>query len=185
MSTPKSATSLGEELAKDPLDNSLQAPSSARAVTVSEDLYALIKQCTAILHAHLKFDGVIYSRASTHVRNSQFIFYPQGDQLLSPVPGSIQHIYATPTGELVFAVHKLLPLHDQTIDLFAMYPHFPAKMFSSSFYSHLENVKVSWAVGHFARWAVSSDIVVILSLSHVSTVIHFRNHWCLTTAKQD
>jgi hypothetical protein len=185
MSAPKSATSLGEEFAEDPLDDSLQAPSSARAVTVSEDLYALIKRCTAILRAHLKFDGVIYSRASTHIGNSQVFFYPQGDRLSSPVPGSIRHIYATPTGELVFAVHKLLPLHDQTIDPFAMYPHFPAKMFSSSFSSHLENVKVSWVVGHFARWAVSSDTVVILSLSRVSTVIHFRNHWSLTTAKQD
>ncbi|KAG0700003.1 hypothetical protein DFH29DRAFT_759350, partial [Suillus ampliporus] len=82
-----------------------------------------------------------------------------------PVPGSIQHIYAMPTGELVFAVHKLLPCHDQTIDPFTMYPHFPAKMYLSSSSSHLENVKVSWVVSHFAQWTVSSDTVVILSLS--------------------
>ncbi|KAG1818531.1 uncharacterized protein BJ212DRAFT_1206295, partial [Suillus subaureus] len=116
---PKSAGTLGEELAEDPLDDSLQAPSSAVA----------------------------------------------GDWLSSPVPSSIQHIYATPTGELVFAVHKLLPHHNQSIDPFAMYPHFPTKMYLSSSSSHLENVKVSWVVSHFARWAVSSDTVVILSLS--------------------
>ncbi|KAG1720018.1 hypothetical protein EDB19DRAFT_1918322 [Suillus lakei] len=143
MSAPKSTTALGEELAKDPLHDSVQAPSSTRAVAVPENLYALIKRRTAIICTRLKFDGVIYSRASTHVRNSQIFFYPQGDQLSSPVPGSIQHIYAMPAGELVFAVHKLLPLdhHDQIIDPFAMYPPFPAKMYSSSFSSHLENVK--------------------------------------------
>ncbi|KAG1828002.1 hypothetical protein EV424DRAFT_1304658, partial [Suillus variegatus] len=142
------------------------------AVAVPEDLYALIKRHTAVICARLKFDGVFYSRASTHVGNSQIFFYPQGDRLSSPVPGSIQHIYAMPAGELVFAVCKLLPLdcHDQIIDPFAMYPPFPAKMYSSSFSSHLENVKVSWVVSHFARWVVSTDTVVILSLSRVSTV---------------
>ncbi|KAG2126385.1 uncharacterized protein EDB93DRAFT_1066353, partial [Suillus bovinus] len=97
MYAPKSTTSLDKELAEDPLDDS------------------------AILHARLRFDGIIYSRASTHVGNSQVLFYPQGDRLSSPVPGSIQHIYAMPTGELVFAVHRQLSLycHDHTIDPFA------------------------------------------------------------------
>ncbi|KAG2741909.1 hypothetical protein P692DRAFT_201725997 [Suillus brevipes Sb2] len=148
MYAPKSATSIDEEHAEDPLDDS------------------------AVLRARLKFNGVIYSRASTHVGNSQVLFYPRGDQLSSPVPGSIQHIYATPAGELVFAVHRQLPLdcHD-TIDPFAVYPDFPAKLYSSSFSSHLENVKVSWVVSHFARWEISSDRVVILSLCRVSTAI--------------
>ncbi|KAG1825154.1 hypothetical protein EV424DRAFT_1298634, partial [Suillus variegatus] len=142
---PKSTGTLGEELAEDPLDDT-------------------------ILRARLKFNRIVYSRASTHIGNSQVFYYSQGDRLSSPVPGSIQHIYTTPMGELVFAVHKLLPRHDQSIDPFAMYPHFPAKMYSSSSSSHLENVKVSWVVSHFARWAVSSDTVVILSLSRVSTI---------------
>jgi hypothetical protein len=51
MYTPKSTTGLRKELAKDPLDGSIQAYSSARAVDVPEDLYALIKQRTAILCA--------------------------------------------------------------------------------------------------------------------------------------
>lgn len=172
MYAPKSATSLDEELAEDPLDDSVQVPSSALPVVVPEDLYALIKRRKAVLRARLKFNGIIYSRASTHVGNSQVLFYPQGDRLSSPVPGSIQHIYATPTGELVFALHRQLPFdrHD-TIDPFAVYPDFPAKLYSSSFSSHLENVKVSWVVSHFARWEISSDRVVILSLCRVSTVI--------------
>ncbi|KIK35810.1 hypothetical protein CY34DRAFT_58202, partial [Suillus luteus UH-Slu-Lm8-n1] len=164
---PKSAATLDEELAEDPLDDSIQAPSSTVAVPVSEDLFALVKQRTAILRARLKFNGTVYSRASTHIGNSQIFFYPHGDCLSSPVPGSIQHIYATPMGELVFAVHKLLPCRDQTIDPFAIYSHFPAKMYSSSSSTHLEMVKVSWVVSHFAQWAISSHTAVILSLSHV------------------
>jgi hypothetical protein len=168
---PNSATSLEEELAEDPLDDNIQAPPSAIAVTVPEDLYMLIKRQKAIVRARLKFNGVIYSRASTHVGNSQVLFYPCGDRLSSPVPGSIQHIYAMPTGELVFAVHRHLPLdrHDRVIDPFAMYPDFPAKLYLSSLSSHLENVKVSWVISHFVRWDISSDHVAILSLSRVST----------------
>ncbi|KAG2746130.1 hypothetical protein P692DRAFT_201719053, partial [Suillus brevipes Sb2] len=105
--------------------------------------------------------------------NSQVLFYPQGDRLSSPVPSSIQHIYATPTGELVFAVHRQLPLdrHDHTIDPFSVYPNFPAKLYSSSFSNSLETIKVSWVISHFARWQISSDHVVALSLCRVSTVI--------------
>jgi hypothetical protein len=171
MYSPKSTTSLEEELAEDPLDDSVQPPPSAIAVAVPEDLYMLIKQRKAIVRARLKFNGVIYSRASTHVGNSQVLFYPCGDRLSSPVPGSIQHIYAVPTGELVFAVHRHLALNrpDRAIDPFAMYPDFPAKLYSSSLSSHLENVKVSWVISHFVRWEISSNHVVILSLSRVST----------------
>jgi len=157
-----------DELAEDPLDDSVRAPPSAIAVATPEDLYALIKRQTAILRAHLKFNGIIYSRASTHVGNSQILFYPHGDRLSSPVPGSIQYIYATPIGELMFAVRRHFPLdrHYHVIDPFAVYPHFPAKLYMSNLSTHLENVKVSWVTGHFARWSVSNECVVIISLSH-------------------
>ncbi|OAX34555.1 hypothetical protein K503DRAFT_698508 [Rhizopogon vinicolor AM-OR11-026] len=147
------------------------------------------KSTTAILCARLKFNGVIYSRASTHTGNSQVLFYPQGNRLLFPVPGSIQHIYATPAGELVLAVHRHLPLdrhdhHDHIIDPFAVYPDFPAKLYSSSLSSHLENVKVSWVTSHFAQWEISSDHAVILSLSRVSTNIP-KMYQHLTVVEQD
>ncbi|KAG2139210.1 uncharacterized protein EDB93DRAFT_1090238 [Suillus bovinus] len=127
----------------------------------------------AVLCARLKFNSVIYSRASTHIGNSQVFFYPQGDQLTSPVPGSIHHIYAMPTGELVFAVLRQLPLnrHNHTIDPFAVYPDFPAKLYSLNLSSYLETIKVSWVIGHFAQWQILSDHVAILSLCRVSTVI--------------
>ncbi|KAG1853562.1 hypothetical protein C8R48DRAFT_610914, partial [Suillus tomentosus] len=112
------------------------------------------------------FDGIIYSRASTHVGNSQILFYPDRDRSLTPVPASIIYIYGTTTGEMSFTVQRHLPLdiHNRTIDPFSMYPDFPAKLYSTNLQSSLEKVKV-WVVGHFAWWAVSDSHAVILSLS--------------------
>jgi hypothetical protein len=67
----KSAATLDEEFAEDPLNDGIQAPSSTVAVPVPEDLFVPIKWCTVILCARLKFNGTVYSRAFTHVRNSQ------------------------------------------------------------------------------------------------------------------
>ncbi|KAG2091535.1 uncharacterized protein F5147DRAFT_586320 [Suillus discolor] len=134
------------------------------APKVPEDLYTLIRRRKAVLRASLKFDGIIYSRASTHLGNSQILFYPDGDRSLTPVPASIIYIYGTTTGEMSFAVQRHLPL-DIHNDPFSMYPDFPAKLYSTNLQSSLEKVKVSWVVGHFARWAVSDSHAVILSLS--------------------
>ncbi|KAG2076367.1 hypothetical protein BDR04DRAFT_1114419 [Suillus decipiens] len=100
---------------------------------VPDDLYALIRQQMAVLHATLKFNSVVYSKASTHLGNSQIFFYPQGDWLLTPVPASIKYIYN----------HH----HTRIMDPFAMYRSFPAKLYLTDLESHLENVKVSWVVG--------------------------------------
>ncbi|KAG1836204.1 hypothetical protein DFJ58DRAFT_669910, partial [Suillus subalutaceus] len=115
----------------------------------------------------IQFDGVIYSKASTHLGNSQIFFYPRRDRSLTPVPTSIKYIYSMLTGELLFAVQRHLPLdHDHhTIDPFSMYPDFPAKLYSMDLENRLENAKVSWVVSHFARWRVSDRHAVILSLS--------------------
>ncbi|KAG1832853.1 hypothetical protein DFJ58DRAFT_671028, partial [Suillus subalutaceus] len=119
------------------------------------------------VRATLKFDGIMYSRASTHLGNSQILFYPRGDQTLTPVPASIKYIYGTLMGELSFAAQRYLPpdCHDGMIDPFSIYPDFTAKMYSMELESRLENVKVTWAVSHFARWTVSTRHAVILSLS--------------------
>ncbi|KAG2084195.1 uncharacterized protein F5147DRAFT_589613 [Suillus discolor] len=129
------------------------------------NLYTLIRRRTAVLRATLKFDGVIYSKASTHLGNSQIFFYPRGDRSLTPVAASIKYIYSTLTGELLFAVQRHIPLDHHTVDPFSMYPYFPAKLYSTDFGTRLENAKVSWVVSHFARWRVSDRHAVILSLS--------------------
>jgi hypothetical protein len=77
MYAPKSATSIDEEHDEDLLDDSVQVPSSALPAIIPKDLYTLIKRQKVVLRARLKFNGVIYSRASTHVGNSQVLVYPQ------------------------------------------------------------------------------------------------------------
>ena len=37
--------------------------------------------------------GVVYSHTSTDIGNSLIFFYPQGNRLLKPIPGSIKYIY--------------------------------------------------------------------------------------------
>ncbi|KAG2054031.1 hypothetical protein BDR06DRAFT_885013 [Suillus hirtellus] len=113
----------------------------------------------------IKFDSVIYSKASTHLGNSQIFFYPCGDWSLTPVTTSIKYIYSTLTGELLFAVQRHILLDHHTIDPFSMYPYFLAKLYSTDFKTRLENAKVSWVVSHFAQWRVSDHHAVILSLS--------------------
>ena len=77
--------------AKD-LDN-VQIPATTILTPVSQDLYALILECTAVLRAYLRHEGVMYSQSSTHISNSLILFYPQGDCALSSVPGSIKYIF--------------------------------------------------------------------------------------------
>ncbi|KAG6376550.1 hypothetical protein JVT61DRAFT_2546 [Boletus reticuloceps] len=49
-------------------------------------------------------------------------------------------------------------------DPFSLYPHFPAKLYSSAMLDSLEIIHLAWIVGHFARWAIVDDRVVVLSL---------------------
>jgi hypothetical protein len=153
---PKSAKNSSQVFAEDPMNDAIQVPDCAITSDVPDDLYILLRRCTATLCATLKFDGIMYSRASTHLGNSQIFFYPQGDQTLTPVPANIKYIYGMLTEELSFAVlsfavQRHLPLdhHNCTINPFSIYPDFPAKMYSTELESHLENVKLSWAVSHF------------------------------------
>jgi hypothetical protein len=161
----KSATNSIRELAEDPMNDTIQVADCAATSAVPEDLYALIRRRMAVLRATLKLDGVVYSKASTHLGNSQIFFYPRGDRSLTPVPASIKYIYSTLTGELLFAVQRHLPLDHHHTDPFSMYSDFPAKLYSTDLHSCLENAKVSWVVSHFARWRVSEHSAVILSLS--------------------
>ena len=142
---------------------------SSYAVALPDDLRQLIGQGTAILRANIKHSsGVIYSRSSTHLGNSLILFYPRGDFSLSPVPGSIKYIYRD--GEsFLLAVQRQRPLSGnlKVVDSFSAYPHFPAKVYSSDLEDMLEIVKCSWVSSHYARWALSRNAVVVLSLSKV------------------
>ena len=143
----------------------------SRETKVPYELRNVVGRQTAVLRAHVKDKtGVIYSRASTHLGNSLIFFYPQGDRSSKPVPGSIKYIYEE-DDSFVFAVRRQLPLlsvgAETSSDPFSAYPHFPARLYSAMLQENLECVRFSWVVGHYARWAVSDDRVVVLNLSRV------------------
>jgi hypothetical protein len=146
----KNTTNSIHELAKDPMNDTIMVANCAATSAVPEDLYTLIRQRMAVLCATLKFKGVIYSKASTHVGNSQIFFYPHGDRLLTPVPTNIKYIYSTLTGELLFAVQRHILLDHHIVNPFSLYPDFPAKLYLMDLENRLENAKVSWVVSHFA-----------------------------------
>jgi len=146
--------------------NGLVMTSESRwATKVSLELQVVIGWQTAILCAHVKDRmGVVYSRASTHVGNSLILFYPDGNYLSKPVPASIKYIYEE-EDTYIFAVQRQVALPETRLDPFAAYPHFPARQYSAALQDTLEPVLFSWVFGHYARWAVSDDTVIVVNLS--------------------
>ncbi|KIJ57971.1 hypothetical protein HYDPIDRAFT_44688 [Hydnomerulius pinastri MD-312] len=146
-----------------------QSPGTSKMTALPRDLQALIGRRSAVLRAHVKHHdsvGVFYSRSSTHIGNSLVLFYPRGDRSSRPVPGSIKYIYED-EGSILFAVRRQHPLTaraSEPADVFAAYPHFPAKLYSAVLEETLECVRISWVAGHYARWALSAETVVVLSL---------------------
>lgn len=56
-------------------------------------------------------------------------------------------------------------------DVFAAYPHFPAKLYSTQLIENLEHVKIPWVMSHYASWIVSPREVVVLSLCQVCSPV--------------
>ena len=153
----------------DDVNDSVPVPVTTVPTPVPQDLYGLIHQCSAVLHAHIRHEGVVYSQSSIHLGNSLIMFYSKGCCTSSPVPGSIKYIYRC-NDRLTFAVERQSPLQEKHQDPFLIYPHFPAKLYSSVMSDSLEVVCLSWVVSHFARWAVANNCVVVLSLCWVSQI---------------
>lgn len=145
-------------------------PESAFAPTPRE-LRGLIPDKSIALRARHHYDDVIFSKVSTHVGNSLILFYPDGKSTGNPIPGSIKHIIVKKNKEVCYAVYRQVPAPADVKDPFRFYPHFPAKVYSSTLSAELSLVKPSWVVSHFARWRMDKDRVVVLTLSRVSTVI--------------
>ncbi|TDL19964.1 hypothetical protein BD410DRAFT_815795 [Rickenella mellea] len=137
-----------------------------REVPVPKDLRPLTKLSKVVMHARWTQNGVVYARASTHLGNSLVYFYPHDDISHVPVPGSIKYIL-NHANQVVFAIQRQLDVTPGVVDPFAPYPDFPAKLYSSAVRKELELVKPSLILCHYARWAISKEHVVILSLSKV------------------
>jgi hypothetical protein len=142
-----------------------------QSVSVPSDLQPLIDGSKVILHAWCHLHGLVYAHSSTHLGNSLIHFYPGGNKSSPPIPGSIKYIFAT-QNTVAFAVQRHLNMQPGTIDPFAAYPDFPAKLYASALADELEVVELDWVTCHFARWQISSEHVVVLSLSKVSTKIN-------------
>jgi hypothetical protein len=135
---------------------------------VPSDLCQLVKKLKVGLQARLKLRGIVYSTVSAHVGNSLVYFYPKGNKSSSPVPGSIKYIVSR-KGEATLAVRRQLPCNRNQgfVDPFSRYAHFPARLYDSRLSDILEEVKTEWVMCHFARWNISSEHAVVLSLSRV------------------
>lgn len=120
------------------------------------------------LRARIKLQGIFYSSSETHLGNSLVHFYPNGDQREPLVPGRIKYIHSADGVHYAFALQRQLLLPHNPLDPFAQYLHFPAKTYSSKYSSSLEYVDLDWIFCHYARWDVSPDRSVVLSLSRVS-----------------
>ena len=85
---------------------------------------------------------------------------------MPPVPGSIQCIVWIKDIPY-FVILQQQNVTEGTLDPFAIYTHFPfpAKLYSMAQSEQLEIVRVEWVVVHVARWVISEEHCVILSLS--------------------
>ena len=139
---------------------------STTSNTVPMDLHPLLAsfQRQVTICARVRHNGVIFASSKTHIGNSLVQFYPRGDRS-TLVPGSIKYIYQE-QGRFVLAIQRQLPAEDVS-DPYAIYPHFPANLYSSSLSQELECVEMDWIYAHYARWKVLATQSVVLSLSRV------------------
>ena len=130
---------------------------------VPDEPHRFTKKAKVVMHTRLRHHGIIYTISSTHLGNSLILFYLYSNKSKSLIPGCIKFIFEQ--GQLVFAVQRQLEAAQGILDPFEPYPHFLAKLYSSCLSEELEVVHVDWVLCHFARWQISSEHIVVLSLS--------------------
>jgi hypothetical protein len=69
------------------------------------------------------------------------------------------------------AIQRQLPASNTVHDPFALYPHFPAKVYAARLSEPLERVELDWIFSHYARWNFSSEYAVVLSLNRVRILL--------------
>jgi hypothetical protein len=123
---------------------------------------------TRILHARFKYRGVMYSRSSTHLGNSLILYFHDGDKASYPLPAQIEYI-CTEGSKTLFYVKRHLPRNAEVIDPFEAFMG-DARLFSATLEQTPRLVELDWIMGHFARYPVSQDHVVVVSLCSVSSI---------------
>ena len=138
-------------------------PSKGVVKDFPEDLQSVTNTTNGKLHAYHRALNVVFARASTHLGNSLVLFYPHNDWRNQYIPASIKYIFQVGS-QVKFAVRRHLD-STKAEDIFAKYPHFPMKLYSSKLADSLEVVEIDWIFSHFARYNVSAEDVVVLPLS--------------------
>jgi hypothetical protein len=118
-------------------------------------------------HAYYTYNGVIFSRSSTHLGNSLVLFYPTPSST-TPVAGSIQKI-ETSGNQTYFFIKRQTMLPSSAYNPFRRYTSFPATVYSAKM-DDGPDVRVcpQSVVSHVARFNFSSERAVIVNLSRVS-----------------
>ncbi|KAF9062835.1 hypothetical protein BDP27DRAFT_1368545 [Rhodocollybia butyracea] len=113
--------------------------------------------------AHYQYNGVNFSRSTTHLGNSLVLFTPLHST--EAVAGSIQRIEVCNSVPF-FHIQRQKPLPLTKFDPFKRYPWFFAKTYSSKMSCDPpERVPASRILSHVARYNFSDDRAVILNLS--------------------
>ena len=130
---------------------------------IPDELRCFTKKAKVVMHTQLRHHGIIYAISSTHLSNSLILFYLHSNKSKSLIPGCIKFIFEQ--GQLVFTVQCQLEAAQGILDPFEPYSHFLTKLYSSCLSEELVVVHVDWVLCHFARWQISSEHIVVLSLS--------------------
>jgi hypothetical protein len=168
-----------------PADESAGNIPVTRTRAIPDDLRRLlIHTQDVVIPARVRHNGIVYSSSQSHLGNSLVHFYPHGNRTPSPIPGSIKYVYRE-RNVTYLAVQRQLPVDNTFRDPFALYPHFPAKVYSAQLSESLERVELDWIFAHYARWNFSPQYAVILSLSRVRVFYYCGDSGLLSSASRN
>ncbi|KAJ3722844.1 hypothetical protein C8R42DRAFT_720008 [Lentinula raphanica] len=116
--------------------------------------------------------GFYGTQRSIAIGNSYVCYRPKDVQPSDWVSGQIQYIFDW-EGVTTMAITRSKPYVGPFPDPFAQWvaAGFEARSVSSSFSEKYDIVAINSILGHAARWELSSDVAVVLSLTRVSTFV--------------
>ena len=121
-------------------------PANSAYMSTPAILCCFVESHRVALRARCSVNQIIYCRSSTHVGNSLVMFYIKGDKSQEPVPGCIEHIIFEPNEEVTFTIQRQLPALPGFVGPYIEWPHFPARVYSTSLSPQLEGVDPEWIV---------------------------------------
>lgn len=117
--------------------------------------------------AHITYNGVNYSRATTHLGNSLVLYYPS-PKINTPIAGSIEKIMVLGTA-VKLSIRRQMQLPPGSYDPFLRYPAFPARLYSAEMGEALDVVPLGSVLSHVARYKFLNQ-AMILNLSRVKNI---------------